>query len=47
MGPGATALLRVLAEIQISAPPALQKTRVLLVPDAGAPLMTVPFDHLA
>jgi hypothetical protein len=46
MGPGATALLRVLAEIQGSAPPALQKTRVLLVPDAGAPLMTVPFDHL-
>jgi dimethylamine monooxygenase subunit C len=46
MGPGATALLRVLAEIQDSAPPALQKTRVLLVPDAGAPLMTVPFDHL-
>jgi hypothetical protein len=46
MGPGAAALLRVLAEIQGSAPPALQKTRVLLVPDAGAPLMTVPFDHL-
>jgi hypothetical protein len=46
MGPGAAALLRVLAEIQASAPPALQKTRVLLVPDAGAPLRTVPFDHL-
>ena len=46
MGPGAAALLRVLAEIQGSALPALQKTRVLLVPDAGAPLMTVPFDHL-
>ncbi len=46
MGPGADALLRVLAEIQGSALPALQKTRVLLVPDAGAPLMTVPFDHL-
>ena len=46
MGPGATALLRVLAEIQGSAPPALQKARVLLVPDAGAPLTTVPFDHL-
>jgi hypothetical protein len=45
-GPGATALLRVLAEIQGSAPPALQKTRVLLVPDAGAPLTTVPFDYL-
>ncbi len=46
MGPGATALLRVLTEIQGSAAPALQKTRVLLVPDADAPLMTVPFDHL-
>jgi hypothetical protein len=46
MGPGATALLRVLAEIQGSAPPALQKTRVLLVPDAGGTLTTVPFDHL-
>jgi dimethylamine monooxygenase subunit C len=46
MGPGAAALLRVLAEIQGSAPPALQKTRVLLVADAGAPLRTVPFDHL-
>jgi dimethylamine monooxygenase subunit C len=46
MGPGAAALLRVLAEIQGSAPPALQKTRVLLVPDAGAALTTVPFDHL-
>jgi hypothetical protein len=46
MGPGADALLRVLAEIQGTALPALQKTRVLLVPDAGAPLMTVPFDHL-
>ncbi|HLZ97296.1 MAG TPA: dimethylamine monooxygenase subunit DmmA family protein [Steroidobacteraceae bacterium] len=45
-GPGADALLRVLAEIQRSAPPALQKTRVLLVPDGGAPLSTVPFDHL-
>jgi len=46
MGPGATALLRVLAEIQGSALPALQKTRVLLVPDAGGALTTVPFDHL-
>ena len=46
MGPGATALLRVLAEIQGSAPPALQKTRVLLVPDDGGTLTTVPFDHL-
>jgi hypothetical protein len=46
MGPGADALLRVLAEIQGSTPPALQKTRVLLVPDAGAPLATAPFDHL-
>jgi dimethylamine monooxygenase subunit C len=46
MGLGAAALLRVLAEIQGSAPPALQKTRVLLVADAGAPLRTVPFDHL-
>jgi hypothetical protein len=46
MGPGADALLRVLAEIHGSALPALQKTRVLLVPDAGAPLPTVPFDHL-
>jgi hypothetical protein len=46
MGPGAAALLRVLAEIQGSAPPALQETRVLLVADAGAPLRTVPFDHL-
>jgi hypothetical protein len=45
-GPGADALLRVLGEIQGSAAPALEKTRVLLVPDAGAPLMTVPFDHL-
>jgi dimethylamine monooxygenase subunit C len=45
-GPGATALLRVLAEIQGSAPPALQKTRVLLVPDAGGTLTTVSFDHL-
>ncbi len=46
MGPGADALLRVLAEIQGSALPALQNTRVLLVPDAGAPLTTAPFDHL-
>jgi hypothetical protein len=46
MGPGATALLRVLAEIQGSALPALQKTRVLLVPDDGGTLTTVPFDHL-
>ena len=46
MGPGADALLRVLAEIQGSTLPALQKTRVLLVPDAGAPLTTAPFDHL-
>ena len=46
MGPGATALLRVLAEIQGSAPPALQKTRVLLVPDDGGMLTTVPFDHV-
>jgi hypothetical protein len=44
-GPGATALLRVLTEIRGSAPPALQKTRVLLVPDAGAPPTAVPFDH--
>jgi dimethylamine monooxygenase subunit C len=47
MGPGATALLRVLAEIQGSNLPALQKTRVLLVPDAGGTLTTVPFDHLS
>jgi len=46
MGPGADALLRVLAEIQGSALPALQKTRVLLVPDAGAALTTIAFDHL-
>ena len=46
MGPGATALLRVLAEIQGTALPALQKTRVLLVPDAGGMLTAVPFDHL-
>jgi hypothetical protein len=46
MGPGADALLRVLAEIQRSTLPALQNTRVLLVPDAGAPLTTAPFDHL-
>jgi hypothetical protein len=46
MGPGADALLRVLAEIQGSTLPALQNTRVLLVPDAGAPLTTAPFDHL-
>jgi len=46
MGPGTDALLRVLAEIQGSTPPALQKTRVLLVPDAGAPLATAPFDQL-
>jgi hypothetical protein len=46
MGPGADALLRVLAEIQGSDAPALEKTQVLLVPDAAAPLMTVPFDHL-
>jgi hypothetical protein len=45
-GPGAAALLRVLAEIQHSAPPALQKTRVLLVAEPDAPLTTVPFDHL-
>jgi hypothetical protein len=46
MGPGATALLRVLVEIRGSDLPALQKTRVLLVPDAGGTLTTVPFDHL-
>jgi len=46
MGPGAAALLRVLAEIQGSASSALQKTRVLLVPDAGAALTTIAFDHL-
>jgi dimethylamine monooxygenase subunit C len=46
MGPGADALLRVLAEIQGSALPALQKTRVLLVPDAGGTPTAVPFDHL-
>ena len=46
MGPGADALLRVLAEIQGSALPALQNTRVLLVPDADAALTTAPFDHL-
>ena len=45
-GPGAAALLRVLAEIRTAAVPALQKTRVLLVPDADAPLTTVAFDHL-
>jgi hypothetical protein len=45
-GPGAAALLRVLAEIRDAAVPALQKTRVLLVPDADAPLTTVAFDHL-
>jgi hypothetical protein len=36
----------VLAEIQGSASSALQKTRVLLVPDAGAALTTNAFDHL-
>jgi hypothetical protein len=46
MGPGAAALLRVLAEIRSAAPPALRNTRVLLVPDDRAPLTTVPFDHL-
>jgi hypothetical protein len=46
MGPGADALLRVLAEIQGSALPALQQTRVLLVPDSGAPPNTAPFDCL-
>jgi dimethylamine monooxygenase subunit C len=46
MGLGAAALLRVLAEIQGSASSALQKTRVLLVPDAGAALTTNAFDHL-
>jgi hypothetical protein len=45
-GPGAGALLRVLAEIRGAAVTALQKTRVLLVPDADAPLTTVAFDHL-
>ena len=45
-GPGAAALLRVLAEIRGAAVPALQQTRVLLVPDADAPLTTVAFDHL-
>src|SRR6266851_8896776 len=45
-GPGADALLRVLSELGRLGTPALQKTRVLLVPDAGAPLSTVPFDHL-
>jgi hypothetical protein len=45
-GPGADALLRVLTEMGHSAPPALQKTRVMLVPDAGSALSTVPFDHL-
>jgi hypothetical protein len=45
-GPGAAALLRVLSEIRGAAVPALQKTRVLLVPDAGAPLTTVAFEHL-
>ena len=45
-GPGAAALLRVLAEIRGAAVPALQKTRVLLVPDADAPLTTAAFDHL-
>jgi len=46
MGPGADALLRVLAEIQSSARAALRDTRVLLVPDDGASLTTVAFDHL-
>jgi hypothetical protein len=45
-GPGAAALLRVLAEMEQSDPPALRKTRVLLVPEAGSELITVPFDHL-
>jgi len=46
MGPGAAALLRVLAEMGHSGTAALQNTRAMLVPDAGAPLTTVPFDHL-
>ena len=45
MGPGAAALLRVLGEIRSTAPQALEKTRVLLIPDAG-PQAAVPFDHL-
>src|SRR5947199_7881951 len=45
-GPGADALLRVLAEVRSSAPEALQRTRVLLVPEADAALPTAPFDHL-
>ena len=35
-GPGGEALLRVLGEIRDTAPQALQNTRALLVPDAGA-----------
>jgi hypothetical protein len=35
-GPGGEALLRVLGEIRDAAPEALQNTRALLVPDAGA-----------
>jgi hypothetical protein len=48
MGPGAAALLRVLAEIQSAAPPALRRTRVLLATEAQAvdAGTTVPFDHL-
>jgi hypothetical protein len=46
MGPGAAALLRLLAEIQHAAPPALRRTRVLLAAEAGDPGSTVPFDHL-
>jgi len=46
MGPGAVALLRVLAEIRSAAPSALRNTRVLLVSEDRAPLTTVPFDHL-
>ncbi len=45
-GPGAAALLRVLAEIRGAAAPALRQTRVLLVPDADVALTTVAFDHL-
>ena len=45
-GPGMPALLRVLGEIQISAPQGLEKTRALLVPDAAAPQATAPFDRL-
>lgn len=45
MGPGATALLRVLGEMRNAAHEQLAQTRVLLLPD-GTATPTVEFDHL-